>query len=37
MRGMKYAFSNADLPAGTAPAGHSRERDTFYWKNQVMP
>lgn len=58
MRGMKYAFGNADLPAGTAPAGHSRidrpkvkrnarpgagstpcspERDTFYWKNQVMP
>lgn len=24
MRGMKYAFGNADLPAGTAPAGHSR-------------
>ena len=24
MRGMKYAFGNADLPAATAPAGHSR-------------
>ncbi len=24
MRDMKYAFGNADLPAGTAPAGHSR-------------
>ena len=24
MRSMKYAFGNADLPAATAPAGHSR-------------